>query len=164
MSATFGGFTTFHVQPFDTRFRVAVPLAPATPGGAALTVPSLVVLGRIDSVVDNEAARAAFARGTAPRYLVEIENTGHFAFSNGCFPGPDCAPPATLTQDEAHAAVLRWVVPFLEVYLAGDARSCRSRAAPSGCGAHRVPAFLEGYPGRLADGSATTFVKANRVR
>jgi predicted dienelactone hydrolase len=131
---SFGGFTTFLVQPFDTRFRVAVPLAPATPGGAALTVPSLVVLGRIDSVVDNEAARAAFARGTAPRYLVEIENTGHFAFSNGCFPGPDCAPPATLTQDEAHAAVLRWVVPFLEAHLAGDARFVPFLAPPTPAG------------------------------
>ena len=52
--------------------------------------------------------------------LVEIPNAGHFAFSNGCFPSPDCNPPTTLTQNEAHAVVLRWVLPFLEVYLAGD--------------------------------------------
>ena len=35
-------------------------------------------------------------------------------------PSPDCAPPATLTQDEAHAVVRRWALPFLKVYLAGD--------------------------------------------
>jgi len=35
-------------------------------------------------------------------------------------PSPDCNPPTTLTQDEAHAAVLRWVPAFLERQLAGD--------------------------------------------
>ena len=29
-------------------------------------------------------------------------------------------PPVTLTQDEAHAMVLRWVPAFLERYLKGD--------------------------------------------
>jgi len=47
-------------------------------------------------------------------------NAGHFAFSDSCFPSPDCNPPTTLTPDEAHDAVRRWVLPFLEVYLAGD--------------------------------------------
>lgn len=49
--------------------------------------------------------------------LVEIEHAGHYAFSNGCFPSPDCNPPTTLTQAEANSAVLRYVVPFLERYL-----------------------------------------------
>lgn len=47
--------------------------------------------------------------------------TGHYAFSDACFPSPDCNPPVTATQDEAHALVLRWVMPFLERYLAGRA-------------------------------------------
>lgn len=40
-----------------------------------------------------------------------------------CFPGlPDCAYPATLSQVESHAVVLRWVVPFLERFLGGTSR------------------------------------------
>lgn len=116
---SFGGLTTYLAVSREPRFKVAVPMAPAALGSPKLTIPSLTMLGQVDSVVDVPAIRTAYADSTPPKVLVEIENTGHFAFSDGCYPTPDCAPPATLTQDEAHALVLRWVVPFLEQYLAG---------------------------------------------
>ena len=77
---------------------------------------------KVDSLVSVDAIRAAYADAQPPKYLVEIAHAGHYAFSNGCFPGPDCNPPTTLTQDEAHGPVLRFVIPFLELYLKGDAR------------------------------------------
>lgn len=117
---SFGGFTTYLVVSFDARYRVAVPMAPAIPGSPVLDVPSLTMLGQIDSVVNNPAIRTAYEDADPPKFLAEVANAGHFAFSNLCFPGPDCAPPATLTQDEAHAVVLRFVFPFLKVYLTGD--------------------------------------------
>jgi len=118
---SFGGFTTFFVIGLDPRFKVAIPMAPATPGASAsLDVPSLMMLGNIDSVVNNPTARTAYANSVSPRYKVEIEHAGHYAFSNFCFPSADCMPPTTLTQDEAHAQVLRYVIPFLEWYLKGD--------------------------------------------
>jgi hypothetical protein len=55
-----------------------------------------------------------------PKYKVEIDHAGHFAFSNSCFPSADCNPPTTLTQDEAHGNVMRFVIPFLEWKLRGD--------------------------------------------
>jgi dienelactone hydrolase len=120
---SFGGFTTFLVVAQDARFKVAVPMAPATPRAqASLAVPSLLMLGAIDSVIDLTTARQAYANSASPKYKVEIEHAGHYAFSNGCFPSADCNPPTTLTQDEAHAPVLRWVIPFLERYLKGDDR------------------------------------------
>src|SRR5262249_16658478 len=67
--------------------------------------------------VNLPAIRTAYANAHAPKFLVEIADAGHYAFSNGCFPSPDCAPPATLTQDEAHERVLRYPLPFLAVYL-----------------------------------------------
>ena len=119
---SFGGLTTFLVTNLDPRIKVAVPMAPATPGGAngVLHVPSLLMLGNIDSVVNNTTARTAYGNSDTPKYKVEIEHAGHYVFSNGCFPGPDCNPPTTLTQDEAHLQVLRWVIPFLEWKLKGD--------------------------------------------
>ncbi len=117
---SFGGFTTYRVIALDSRFKVAVPLAAAVPGSPVLTVPSLTMLGQIDAVVNLPKIRQAYADAQPPKYLVEIANTGHYAFSDGCFASPDCNPPVTMTQDEAHAAVSRWVLPFVEVYLAGD--------------------------------------------
>ena len=117
---SFGGLTTYLVLPLDSRFRVAVALAPALTGTVAPTVPSLAMLGQVDSVVDNDAIRTRYGASSAPKHLVEIANAGHFAFSDGCFPGPDCNPPVTLTQPESHEVVQRWVLPFLETYLAGD--------------------------------------------
>jgi len=77
-------------------------------------------MGAIDGVVNNVQTRAAYDRSSAPKMKVEIAHAGHFAFSDGCFPSADCNPPTTLTQDEAHQQVLRWVVPFLRRYLAED--------------------------------------------
>jgi dienelactone hydrolase len=118
---SFGGFTTFFVVNQDARFKVAIPMAPATPGNTAtLPVPSLLMLGAIDSVINLGTARTAYANFVTPKYKVEIEHAGHYAFSNLCFPSPDCNPPTTLTQDEAHGNVMRWVIPFLEWKLKGD--------------------------------------------
>ena len=119
---SFGGLTTFLVTNLDSRIKVAVPMAPATPGAnAVFHVPSLLMLGTVDSVINLGTARTAYGNFDTPKYKVEIEHAGHFAFSNLCFPNvADCKPPTTLTQDEAHLQVLRWVIPFLEWKLKGD--------------------------------------------
>jgi predicted dienelactone hydrolase len=114
---SFGGLTTYLVTARDDRFRVALAFAPAVIGMQTLEVPSLTMLGQIDSVVNVPAIRNAYEDSLPPKYLVEVANAGHYAFSDGCFPSADCMPPATLTQDEAHAAVKRWILPFLEKYL-----------------------------------------------
>lgn len=117
---SFGGLTTYLTTRLDKRFTVAVPMAPATGPTSELTIPSLTMYGDIDSVVSNPGVFAAYDRSSAPKRLVGIENAGHYAFSDSCFPSADCNPPATLTQDEAHERVKRQILPFLKVYLAGD--------------------------------------------
>jgi predicted dienelactone hydrolase len=121
---SFGGFTTYHVATSDPRFAVAVLLAPAVPlTNPVVTIPTLTMFGTDDTFVPLQPIRDRFAAAAPPKYLVEIAHAGHFAFSNGCFPGvPDCVYPETLSQEEAHPVVLRWVVPFLEAHLRGTAR------------------------------------------
>lgn len=131
MGHSFGGLTTFLAATTDPRYKVAVPLAPATPGSPVLTIPTLIALGHIDSVVDNPKARTAWQAATGPKMLVEIGNAGHYAFSDLCFAGPDCNPPKTRSQPEAHALALRYVVPFLEVYLAGHQEAAALLDAPA---------------------------------
>ncbi|HJQ84443.1 MAG TPA: prolyl oligopeptidase family serine peptidase [Candidatus Binatia bacterium] len=118
---SFGGLTTYLVLPLEPRFKTAMPLAPAVFGTPMVTIPSLMMIAEVDSYVNNTAVRAAYDDATSPKYLVEILHAGHFAFSNGCFPSSDCNPPTTLTQPESHDLVLRYAVPFLQAYLAGDA-------------------------------------------
>lgn len=118
---SFGGLTTYLVERIEPRIKVAIPMAPAVIGPQALSVPSLTMIGAIDSVVNNTATQTAYGASAAPKTLVSIGNAGHYAFSGLCFPSSDCNPPVTLTQDEAHGHVLRWVRPFLETYLNGDA-------------------------------------------
>jgi predicted dienelactone hydrolase len=118
---SFGGLTTYLVTAIEPRISVAVAMAPATVFNSTLPVPSLTMLGTIDSVISNPSARAAYDRSVTPKYLVEIEHTGHYAFSDFCLSTSDCSPPTTLTSDEAHTDVLRYVVPFLKTHLAGDA-------------------------------------------
>ncbi len=118
---SFGGYTTYVTASLEPRFKAALPMAPFVGNAAPLAIPSLTMYAQLDSFVSNDAIRTVYASGSPPKYLVQILNAGHFAFSDGCFPGPDCNPPTTLTQDEAHDAVRRWVLPFLEVHLAGDA-------------------------------------------
>jgi dienelactone hydrolase len=131
---SFGGLTTYLTIPLEPRFKIALPMAPAVPGSPVLDVPSLTMLGQIDSVVNNPAIRTAYADALSPKYLVEIANAGHFAFSDACFPSPDCAPPATLTQAEAHDAVRRYALPFLKVYLTGDPTFVPFLTPPAGPG------------------------------
>jgi|GEM_PF-786716 len=117
---SFGGLTTYLTTALDDRFTVAVPMAAATGPGSQLSIPSLTLYGEVESVVSNAGIFAAYERSTGPKRLVGIEDAGHYAFSDGCFPSADCNPPVTLTQDEAHERVKRQILPFLKVYLAGD--------------------------------------------
>jgi predicted dienelactone hydrolase len=118
---SFGGLTTYRVQAADPRIDVAVAMAPAALGQSPkFTVPSLTILGNIDTVVNNDLSRAAYAASSPPKMLVEIEHAGHFAFSDFCFASSDCNPPVTLSSAEAHDAALRFVLPFLMRHLAND--------------------------------------------
>ncbi len=117
---SFGGLTTYLVTAIEPRIDVAVPLAPAALQNSMLAVPSLTMLGTLDTVISNPNGRNAYERSAAPKFLVEIEHAGHYAFSDFCLQTSNCNPPVTLTNAEANERALRWVLPFLKVYLAGD--------------------------------------------
>ncbi|MDX2166685.1 MAG: hypothetical protein SF182_06460 [Deltaproteobacteria bacterium] len=117
---SFGGLTTYLVTAIEPRIRVAVAMAPAALNASRLPVPSLTMLGSVDAVISNPAARAAYARSVTPKWLVEIAHAGHFAFSDFCIAASGCGAPGTLTTAEANAAALRFVLPFLKVHLEGD--------------------------------------------
>lgn len=125
---SFGGQTVLRVADVDSRVRAVLAMAPALYGQLAATpldikAPTMVAVGLTDTLAPAKGnAEPYFAFTHGPRFLLEIERTGHFAFSDICAEGifgtnGDCGPGTnTLDQDEAHAVVLRYAVPFLLRY------------------------------------------------
>lgn len=125
---SFGGLTTLRVAALDPRITAGLALAPALfdvmrDEVAGIRIPMMIQGGTLDSRTPfGPTALAAYELLGPPRFLVEILQTGHYAFSDLCVTSPECGTPDTLTQPEAHGYVLRYAVPFLLRYVAGDAR------------------------------------------
>ncbi len=128
---SFGGLTALRVSALDARVIAGLALAPAVEppwGGrtvdeeiASIDKPMMLQGGDLDTITPfAPTSQRAYDLLGAPRYLVEILNTGHFGFSDICV--PPCGLPGMLTQNEAHRAALRYGVPFLLKWVAGDSR------------------------------------------
>lgn len=120
---SFGGLTTYRVTAMDERIVAGLALAPAffdiEDEVGSIDVPMMVMGGSLDSVTEfDEDIGPSFELLGPPRYLVEMANTGHYAFNDVCLGGPECAATA-LSQDEAALRVRRYAVPFLQHYVAG---------------------------------------------
>lgn len=59
------------------------------PLGAAPTVPGMVMAGLDDETIPVDATREAFATLDAPKYLVEVADSGHLVFSDLCLIGAE---------------------------------------------------------------------------
>lgn len=122
---SFGGHTTLRVCADDSRVIAGLALAPAIfqieEQIPRIAIPMMIQDGLDDTTTEFEPnAQAAYDLLHPPRYLVAIADTGHYAFSDKCFPGnPDCGP-GKLTQTQAHLYVQRYAVPFLLQRVAGD--------------------------------------------
>jgi predicted dienelactone hydrolase len=121
-----GGLTTVLVAQQEPRVRAALACAPAIVNVAPqkqITIPFMAQAGSVDSLAPLPNLQEAYDLAGPPRFLLEILDVGHFAWSDICaavlFGTRDCNA-GTLTQDQAHTLVLRFAVPFLRRYLAGD--------------------------------------------
>ena len=121
-----GGLTTLLVAAREPRVRAALALAPV--GSADIRIPTMLQGADADTFAPFESNDVPeYARLAGPRFLLEILHTGHFAWADVCaapiFGTTDCGPGTnTIGQDEAHGLVLRFAVPFVERYVAGDRR------------------------------------------
>lgn len=91
---SFGGWTALKMPRADPRVRAVCGLAPASeafigrrafePGELPLRIPSLIVAGTDDCLVDlDTSVRPLYARLEAPRRLVVVEDADHFHFCDG---------------------------------------------------------------------------------
>ena len=81
---------------------------------ASIKVPMMVEVGTLDDLLAN--GELAYSLLHAPRYLLEIDNMTHAAFADLCL---DCTPDS-LTLAEAHPLILRYAIPFLLRWVAGE--------------------------------------------
>jgi len=124
---SFGGQTTLRACAGDARMVAGLALAPSLVAIQTIVptihIPMMIQGGDLDTITPFDTnAQVGYDLLSSPKQLVEILNTGHFAFSDVCYPFlPDCFA-GTLTQDQAHLYVLRYAVPFLLGRVAADDR------------------------------------------
>lgn len=122
---SFGGQTTLRVAAAEPRVKGAVALAPAAPSGITVRTPTMIIGSELDSLTPFDTAVArSYALLRGPRYLVELQNTGHCAYALLCaaaFCGTGCEP-GTLTIEQAHDLTLSYALPFFLKYVAGNGR------------------------------------------
>ena len=127
-----GGRTTLLMSAVDQRVIAGLALAPGNPGGPSLRnihTPIMAQGGTLDSIIPFDVfVQPIYNLLKPPKYLVEIAHTGHQAFlDTGCYPAVptpicDATGPDALTADAAHQLILRYAVPFLLHWVAGDDR------------------------------------------
>lgn len=123
---SFGGFTTLLAVQNDPRFKVALPIVPGgtelvTPG--AITIPTMVIGSERDTVVFFPASVTAYDRVAGPRYLVELLGGNHLSVVDDCFNeqlNVSLCVADDISQEDAHALVLRYAVAFMRHHLRGD--------------------------------------------
>lgn len=114
---SFGGFTTLLAEQQEPRVRAAFALVPggtAFLGPTDIMQPTLVIGAEHDQIVGWPESVSAYARLAGPRFLVELLGGDHLNAVDECpaFCG-------TLTQEDAHARILHYALPFFRRYLAG---------------------------------------------
>ncbi len=119
---SFGGLTTLRVAAMDSRVIAGLALAPVSQSiqgeVAQIRIPMMIQVGTLDSLLAD--GQLAYDLLRPPRSLVEIERMGHTPFSDFCVP-PECGP-NTITLEAAHLYILRYAVPFVLHWIAGDPR------------------------------------------
>jgi predicted dienelactone hydrolase len=83
-----------------------------------ISIPMMLQVGTLDDLLPD--AQLAYDLLQPPRSLVEIERMTHLQFSDFCS-SSECGPD-TITLDAAHLYVLRYAVPFVLHWVAGDAQ------------------------------------------
>lgn len=114
---SFGGFTTLYTVQQDPRFTVAMANVPGDLGivmaGPPITIPAMIQGAADDQVVPFATnAQPLFGKLAGPRYLVKVLSTSHLSFFDTC----GCLP-TDIPQDDAHAIILDYAVPFFLRYM-----------------------------------------------
>ncbi len=117
---SFGGLTTLRVSALDPRVIAGLAMAPVVRSiedeVASIRVPMMIQVGTADDLLAD--AELAYSLVGPPRYLLEIEHMSHDPFSDFC---PACDP-SMVSLTDAHLFVLRYAIPYLLHWVAGDGR------------------------------------------
>ena len=120
---SFGGWTAIFAAP-DGRFNAVVAMAPGAPEillgrGAKITVPTLILGGDKDEIVNPAGVRRLFDAipATTAKTYVSFPEGHHLTFIDKCL---GCT--AALTEERGHELVNRYTTAFIETYVMKDDR------------------------------------------
>jgi predicted dienelactone hydrolase len=122
---SFGGFTTLSAEQQEPRLVAALVMVPggtAVLGPTDITIPTMVIGSEHDTVVGFAESENAYARLAGPRFLVELLAANHLSVVDDCFNHDlnlSLCVATDISQEAAHALVLRYAVPFFRRYVKG---------------------------------------------
>jgi predicted dienelactone hydrolase len=122
---SFGGFLTLGAEQQEDRLVAALVMVPggnAALGPTPIAIPTLVIGAEHDSVVGFPESETTYDRLVGPRFLVELLAANHLSVVDDCFNHDlnlSFCVATDISQDAAHALVLRYAVPFLRRYVKG---------------------------------------------
>jgi predicted dienelactone hydrolase len=133
---SFGGFTTLLTALLEPRVVAALALVPggtSALGTKAITIPTMIIGAERDHVVGFAESPLAYAKVSGPRFLVELLAANHLSVVDSCesgLAGLNLCVPGDIPQEDAHALVLRYAVPFFRRYVAGKRKAGRDLVRP----------------------------------
>jgi predicted dienelactone hydrolase len=117
---SYGGLTTLRVGAMDPRVVAGLALAPVARSiqdeVREIAIPIMIQVGALDGLLVD--ARLAYDLLKAPRYRLEIQNMTHSPFADVCL---ECTA-TSLSPAQAHPFILRYAIPYMLHYVAGDTR------------------------------------------
>lgn len=131
---SFGGYTTLRAAQQEPRFDAALSMVPggsAALDAAGIAIPTMVIGSEHDQIVGYAESERAYALLHGPRYLVELRNANHLSVVDACFnreTNLNLCVPGAISQEDAHALVLRYALPFFRRYLRGQRPAGRQLA------------------------------------
>lgn len=128
---SFGGFTTLLTALLEPRIVADVSLVPggtAALGTKDIAIPTMVIGSEHDQIVGFHESELAYAKIAGPRFLVELLGGDHLSVVDSCesgLGGLNLCVPGDISQEDAHALVLHYALPFWRRYLAGKRKGAR---------------------------------------
>jgi dienelactone hydrolase len=136
---SFGSMTAVRVAETDPRFKSVIAMSGAYPENKNLKVPTLWMIGTEDRTIGpigNSIVRAHHQKHEGPSYLLELNNGGHYSFTDMFKMNPNhgdgigsgtrregSAKFEFTSMEKTYQIINSYSVAFLSVYVKGDSKS-----------------------------------------
>ena len=120
-----GGQTVLQLTTLDPRINSVIAMSPVIPPNKvldAVSLPTLIEGGALDTVLNPGAFASGYERLPGPRYYLLLPSGNHSSWGNVCKWDVNCDSPYVASNQQAHPIILRTTLAFLYRYTLNDSR------------------------------------------